>query len=127
VSQLLPYKPPAPEVIQAIERLEQSDTFDEAAFAIVNQERWRSIPIVLGFMLPAAAIGALLVWLAESAGWLPGVAPFFYAFFPIVFAALVLTALRGDDVKDEMRLGKAIGRWEAQGGRIRDKPLERKS
>lgn len=126
MSQLLPYRPLASELVHAIERLERSDTFDTAAFAIVNQERWRRIPIVLGFMLPAAVAGGLLVWLAQSAGLLPGVAPFFYAFFPIVFAALTNTMLRGDEAKDEMRLGRAIGRWEER-GRILDKPREQRS
>jgi len=125
MSQWLPYTPLGPDVVRALERLEQGDTFDAAAFAIANQERWRRIPIVLSVMLPAAGLGAVLVWLADSARWLGWFAAPLYAFFPIVFAALVLNILRGDSLKDELRLGRAISRWEGRGGAIRDKPLEK--
>ena len=126
MSQLLPYRPLPPDLVHALERLERSDTFDAAAFEVVNRERWRRVPIMLGFMLPSAIVGALLVWLAQSAGLLPGVAPFFYAFFPIVFTALTNTLLRSDAAKDEMRIGRAIGRWEER-GRILDRPREQRS
>lgn len=127
MSQLLPHRPLTPDLVDALDRLERSDTFDPAAFEIVNQERWRRIPIMLGLMLPTAFFGALLVWLAQAAGLLPGIAPFFYAFFPIVFAALSNNLIRGESVKDEMRIGRAIARWEERGGRIRERPLEKRS
>ena len=127
MSQLLPYRPLASDVVRAVERLETGEAFDPDAFAIANRERWRRIPIMLSSMLLAAGVGALLVWLADRAGWLGWFATPLYAFAPIIFAALLLHPFRADSLKDELRLGRAIGRWEAKERRLRDKVLERRS
>lgn len=123
MSQLLPYRPLHPDVIHALERLERDGEFDASAFAVANQERWRRIPLSL--MLAAAGLGALIVWLADSAGWLGVFAPLFYVLLVPVFAGASLNLLRGDSLKDELRLGRAISRWEGRGGVIRDEPLEK--
>lgn len=124
MSQILRYQPFAPDVVRALESLEQADTFDAQAFAVVNQERWRRIPIMLGIMIPAAAAGALLVWAADWAGGLGVLAPLLYVVVTPLAAGVALNLLRGDSLKDEQRLGRAIGRWEGRGGVIRNKPLE---
>jgi hypothetical protein len=48
-------------------------------------------------------------------------------FGAFLLAVLTHSALLRDTMKDDMRLGEAIGRWEEKGGRIRETPRERKT
>lgn len=125
MAQLVPYNPLPPEVNAAIDTLNRGDTFDAAAFAIASAERWRRAFIFLAYAVPIGAVGAGLVWLARD--WLGILTTPLYAFFPIILAALACNALRGETFKEELRLGRAIARWEERGGRIRERPLEPKA
>jgi hypothetical protein len=122
---LLPYAPFAPEVIAAMEKLERADTFDAAAFAIVNRARWERAIAFLACILPGGALALLLIWLSDLA--LRGIAlpTFIYAFGAFVGAILGHHILRGDALKDDGRLGAVIGRWEKRGGAISETPLDR--
>jgi hypothetical protein len=113
---LLPYRSLSPDVIAALGALEAADRFEglEASYRIVSQEAQKRIPLFLAQSLPAFALGAALVFAAQRFGWLPDEAPWAYAFGPILFLALVMSQLRPQAMRDDMRIGNALKKWRKQ-------------
>lgn len=127
MGQLLPYAPFPPDVIAAMEKLERADAFDSNAFAVLDGERWSRAFAFLACVLPSGALGLLLIWLADLAISAVTFPTFLYGFGAFLFAIYGHHILRGDALKDDGRLGAAIGRWEIRAGQISDTPLDRKS
>jgi hypothetical protein len=113
---LLPYRGLAPETIAALAELEAAERFagHERAYDIVKQEAQRRAPAFLTACIPAAVLGAGLIWAAQLAGALPAEAPWAYAFGPILFTALVMSQLRPQAMRDDMRIGKALQKWRTE-------------
>lgn len=127
MGQLLPYTPMPADVIAALHTLERAEEFDAQAFAVLDRERWKRGLGLISMMLPLFGLFLALTWLADAlliAGALP---TFVYMFGSFLLAVLTHSALLRDKMRDDMRLGEAIARWQNRGGRIRETPLERKT
>jgi len=127
MKQLLPYTPMPGDVVTAIEKLERADVFDAAAFAVLDRERWKRGVTFAAVMLPLFGLYLALIWLADALLTTITLPIFIYVFGAFLLAVLTHSALLRDTMKDDMRLGAAIGRWQEKGGRIRETPLERKT
>jgi peptidoglycan/LPS O-acetylase OafA/YrhL len=106
---VLAYRGLSEDVETALAALEQR--FDAGAYQIVMMERNRRIAPFLGTTLPFLALGFVLVYLAQGQGWLPKPAPWAYAFFPLIFMAVIVSRLRPAAARDDQRLGSALKKW----------------
>jgi hypothetical protein len=127
MGQLLPYAPFPPDVIAAMEKLERAEAFDSNAFAVLDRERWKRAFAFLACVLPSGALGLLLIWVTDLSIPTLTFPTFLYGFGAFLFAIYGHHILRGDALRDDGRLGAAIGRWEIRAGQISDKPLGPKS
>ena len=127
MSQLLPHTPMRPAVTAAIEKLERADTFDAAAFAVADRQRRSSGITFIAVMMPLFGVSLALIWVVDLL--LAGLAlpTFLYVFGAFLLAVLTHSALLRDRMRDDMRLGAAIERWQEKNGRMRETPLERKT
>lgn len=110
---LLPYRGLSAAVEAALVALESAAHFDgmERHYQTLLDERNRRIGAFLLPVLPTAAVGALLIWAIQSAGWLPETAPWAYAFGPVLFVALVMWRVRPNAARDDARIGQALRKW----------------
>lgn len=127
MSQLAPYTPLPADVEAAMDKLNRAEAFDADAFAVLDRERWKRGFTFIAVIIPLFGAFMALIWLVDALLTSITLPTFVYGFGAFVLAVLAHNALRGDTMKDDMRLGQAIERWEAKGGRIREKPLERKT
>lgn len=127
MSQLAPYTPLSADVVAAIDKLNRADAFDADAFAVLNRERWKRGITFVSIMIPLFGMYLALFWVADALLTTLTLPLLIYMFGSFLLAVITHSALLRDTMKDDMRLGQAIGRWEEKGGRIRETPLERKT
>jgi len=127
MKQLLPYTPMPADVEAAIQKLQRAEMFDAEAFAVLNRERWKRGPAFIAIMIPLFGLFMGLIWVVDTLLTTIAIPMVLHVFGAFLFAVLMHSALLRDTMKDHMRLGRAIERWEEKGGRIREKPLERKA
>jgi hypothetical protein len=110
---LFPYRGLSAATEEALTALEGAQAFTglERHYRTLIEERNRRIGPFLLPVLLTAAIGALLIWVLQSIGWLPDSAPWAYAFGPILFVALVMSVVRPNAARDDARIAKMVGKW----------------
>jgi hypothetical protein len=110
---LWPYRGLSAAVEQALAALEVAERLDghEEHYRVLLRERDARMMTFLLPVLPTWAFGFVLVWGAQSVGWLPETAPWAYAFGPIVFVAIVMARVRPKAMRDDTRIGRMIEKW----------------
>jgi hypothetical protein len=126
MSQLAPYLPLPADVEAAMAKLNTADAFDAQAFAIVDRERWKRGLTFIAIIVPLFGAYVALIWLLDALITAVVLPTFVFGFGAFLLAIITHSALLRDTMKDDMRVGEAIGRWEEKGRRIRETPLERK-
>ncbi len=118
---LIRWEPLAPEVIQALEQLEATQTFDALpeSYDVVQAEAKRRSFHEAVVMVPLLLLSWALIATLQAFGWIAPPTPLnaFIYILVVPLAAVATNRLRGSyAAREEQRLRAALNKWRMQAG-----------